>query len=198
MTTPTRPPVEPLTLYVERGELSNTCGDNIPQAQSETSEQGRIHKVREETPPNDRERASKAQNSPVRDALDIELEELEAWREKTVKLQQVEQLRQAQARYLAGNQTALQTVIKGAPMHSSVLNVPTAKLLTPKAPYTFNKRTRLEFNCWTRDCERYFTMMPANFAQEFAKVNFGAQYISETMKSLWQAHCADQKRKSPQ
>ena len=70
--------MEPLTLYVERGELSNTCGDNILQAQSETSKQCRIHEVREETPPNNQERASKAQNGPVRDALDIELEELEA------------------------------------------------------------------------------------------------------------------------
>jgi hypothetical protein len=40
-------------------------------------------------------------------------------------------------------------------------------------------------------------MMPANFSHEFAKVDFGAQYISETMKSLWQAYCADQERTSP-
>jgi hypothetical protein len=199
MSVPRRPSVEPFTprdttgTQLEQGEPSNAQPDNMD---SDPFNGDRDREERERTPQNRTESPSVAHNAPERDAVDIELEELEAWREKTAKLQRVAQLRQAQARYVAGDQTALRTIIEGAPSHSSVLNVPTAKLPTPKAPHTFTKRTRLEFNCWKRDCERYFTMMPANFSHEFAKVDFGAQYVSETMKSLWQAYCADQERTS--
>ena len=165
MASPRRPSVEPITPMPERGEPSNTRRGDTRQPSPQISEISHDPRERERTPTNGQERPSEGHNSPVRDALDIELEELEAWREKTAKLQRVAQLRQAQARYLAGDQTALRTVIEGAPSHSSILNVPAAKLPTPKAPHTFTKRTRLEFNCWTRDCERYFTMIPANFAR---------------------------------
>ena len=153
MDPPPRPPVEPITPQGveqpthETGESSNTRRATVNSSGSESS--GRSSDMEED----DERRASTQQlprvahNEPEQDPVDKELQELEAWREKTAKLQRITQLRQAQARYIAGDQTALRTVLEGAPSHSSVLNVPTAKLPTPKAPHTFAKRTRLEFNC---------------------------------------------------
>ena len=184
-------------LGTEQGESSNSQQQETQQTTTISFEGQQNNEEREISPTSGSGSPVSAHNESEQDALDRELQELEAWREKTAKRQRVAQLREAQARYLAGDQTALQTVINGATSHNPGLSVPTAKLPTPKAPHTFAKRTRLEYNCWMRDCERYFTMIPASFAQEFAKVDFGAQYISETMKSLWQAHCADQKRTSP-
>lgn len=128
--------------------------------------------------------------------MDRELQELEAWREKTAKLQRVAQLKKAQAKYLAGDVNALGAISGGPSGHHTAFAAPSARLPTPQAPHTFAKRTRVDFNCWKRDCERYFDLSPANFLQEYSKVDFGVQYVSETMKSLWQAYATDQRRQS--
>ncbi|KAF3031329.1 hypothetical protein E8E11_000016 [Didymella keratinophila] len=132
-------------------------------------------------------------NDPEEDALDRELQELEAWHERAAKMQKVARLREAQARHLAGDPNALQMARVDTVGTHSLPVVPTSGLPRPEPPHMFSKRTRADYNCWKRDCERYFERLPANFPQEVQKVDFGVQYLSETMKSLWAAYCTDQR-----
>lgn len=140
---------------------------------------------------NEPHRPVMAHRNPVDDELDRELQELEAWHQRAMKLDKVTRLRETKARYLAGDTHALQVAQVATSTPSTIPAVPTSGLPRPEPPHVFAKRNRVDYNRWKRDCERYFDRLPANFPQEAHKVDFGAQYLSETMKSLWAAHCAD-------
>jgi hypothetical protein len=81
MSVPRRPSVEPFTprdttgTQLEQGEPSNAQPDNID---SDPFNGDRDREERERTPQNRTESPSVAHNAPERDAVDIELEELEA------------------------------------------------------------------------------------------------------------------------
>jgi hypothetical protein len=164
---------------------------------SDASNETRTDPQRAGTRSNAPQRAPTAHNDPVEDELDRELQELEAWHARATKLEKVARLREVQARYLAGEPNALQAAQVNAVGPYTTPAVPTSGLPRPEPPHVFSKRNRADYNCWRRDCERYFERLPANFPQELQKVDFGAQYLSETMKSLWSAYCADQRRALP-
>jgi len=179
-------------------ELQNEASGSTQRTMSDnTSNEPHIQLPPSGMRPTGPHQARVAQDVPMVDEVDRELQELEAWHEKATKLQRVARLREAQAKYLAGDTNALQTTRGGIQLAATVPTVSTAGLPRPEPPHVFTKRNRADYNRWKRDCERYFERLPANFPQEVQKVDFGAQYLSETMKSLWEAHRADQLRLSP-
>lgn len=130
----------------------------------------------------------------LEDDTDRQLKELEEWHEKAAKLQKIARLREAKAKYISGDENALQLAKAEFIQPMSVPTAPTGGLPRPEPPQLFTKRNRGEYNRWKRDCERYFDRLPINFPTNSQKVDFGAQYLSEAMKSLWEAYRIDQTR----
>jgi hypothetical protein len=169
--------------------------------QEGTLEQGSVHDEPEER--NDEqqrpEHATWSQSGPststytpsVRSEVDAkeELAEMRKWLEKTKQLEELRTLREARARYDAGDPNALRLLGTGGIVTNPYPQAPSSSLPRPEPPQTYAKRNRTEYNRWERDCEGYFTSSPINFRTEQQKVDFGVRYISEPLKTLWRAHC---------
>lgn len=146
------------------------------------------------TPPTGPARVVLTPIDPEEDDVDKQLQELEAWHERATKLRRLALLKEARAKYNAGDEFALQLADAGTSRPIPPQANPTAGLPRPEPPQTFSKRNRVEYNRWKRDCERYFQRLPQSFRTDAPKIDFAGQYLSESMKSLWEAHVADQSR----
>ena len=204
MSAASSPPVQRLTPEPHDAQTFATIGiQNSPQDSvqrtdsTDTASGARNQPQTAGASRNDAQRPTVAHNGPLEDDLDRELRELEAWHEKATKQEKIARLRAAQAKYNAGDVQALQLVANDSQPAALISPAPTSGLPRPEPPHVFTKRNRADFNRWKRDCERYFDRLPANFSQEWQKVDFGAQYLSETMKSLWEAYRLDQPKNNP-
>jgi hypothetical protein len=154
----------------------------------EENEEG-VDEVRAEDTLKDPLRPAVAQNSSDTPTVHQELLELRAWLANTKAREELRVLRELRARYNAGDLTAIQVTHEGHGSATTPSSAPTAALPRPEAPQHFAKHDRAEFNRWERDCEGFFTRSAAHFIKEQQKVDFGAMYISEPLKTLWRAHC---------
>jgi hypothetical protein len=89
-------------------------------------------------------------------------------------------IRALRARYEAGDLTAIMEDPSNPRQPLKIPTVSSHGLPRLKAPETYTKRNRAEYNRWERDCEGFFTRSPANFVLEQQKVDFGLMYASET------------------
>jgi hypothetical protein len=128
------------------------------------------------------------QTDPVLDDLDRELAAEQRWLDQARKRSELARIRALRARYEAGDLTAIMEDPSNPKQPPTIPTVSSHGLPRPKAPETYTKRNRAEYNRWERDCEGFFTRSPANFVLEQQKVDFGLMYASETMKTLWESH----------
>jgi hypothetical protein len=170
MSTVSSPSVEDLTPEPQRAQPTEAVGDSSTSRtiramnsalddtrrtnSSDTTNEARSQSPQVDRQPSEAERPIAANNAPVEDDLDRELQELEAWHQRATKLQKVARLRAAQARYLAGDVDAVQTVHHDSRAIATTQVVPTSGLPRPQPPHVFAKRNRADYNCWKRDCER--------------------------------------------
>jgi hypothetical protein len=91
-------------------------------------------------------------------------------------------------RYEAGDPTALSWDPGNFQLPAPQAAKSSAPLPRPDPPTKYEKRDRAQYNRWERDCESYFAQSPTNFLLESQKINFGERYISEPLKTLWNAH----------
>jgi hypothetical protein len=128
------------------------------------------------------------QTDPVLDDLDRELAAEQRWLDQARKRSELARIRALRARYEAGDLTAIMEDSSSPRQPPTISTVSSHGLPRPKAPETYTKRNRAEYNRWERDCEGFFIRSPANFVSEQQKVDFGLMYVSETMKTLWESH----------
>jgi hypothetical protein len=128
------------------------------------------------------------QTDPVLDNLDRELAAEQRWLDQARKQSELARIRALRARYEAGNLTAIMEDSSNPRQPPTVPTVSSHGLPRPKAPETYTKRNRAEYNRWERDCEGFSIRSPAYFVLEQEKVDFGLMYVSETMKTLWESH----------
>ncbi|KAF1365600.1 hypothetical protein EJ07DRAFT_150119 [Lizonia empirigonia] len=140
--------------------------------------------------------ANRAQTGPIQDNSLSELEELCAWLKATEEQEELSALREIRRKYDPGDSATILSLQRGVPQARTAPAAPSSNLPRPDPPTTYQKLNRAEFNRWERDCEGFFLQSPANFRTEGQKVDFGLRYISESLKTLWQAHCSSKARDS--
>lgn len=128
-------------------------------------------------------------DGPTQPTINEELREMREWLESTKAREELRVLREIRARYEAGDVTAVRALSNSQGGVAMPPAMPSAALPRPEPPQQFAKRNRAEYNRWERDCEGYFTRSSAHFLREQQKVDFGVMYISEPLKTLWNAHC---------
>ena len=120
------------------------------------------------------------------------LQELREWAKRIQEQREIELLESIQQRYLAGDQNALDILAS----EDSALKAGSSSrpnLPRPEPPHYFRKKDRRDYNMWVRDCEAYHVQAPSEFRWDDQKVAFGVQYISETLKALWDTHCNEER-----
>jgi hypothetical protein len=143
------------------------------------------------------ESPSEAQDGPLASDLDEELRRMRQWREDELKKLELAELQAMYIRVAAGDTEALKSPFKPSESSrpSSLSNM--AGLPKPDKPQQFAKANRAQYNRWERDCEHYMRRVPQGFSSEEDKVVFGARYISEPLKTLWEAHTMAEKHANP-
>jgi hypothetical protein len=134
------------------------------------------------------ERDNLGQTRPILDPVAAELQELQEWVQHTKNLEELRYLREIRQRYEQGDLSALELVPNTSGSSTLRQPVSSGSLPRPEPPTTFKKRDRAEYNRWERDCEGFFIRAPLSFRREQQKVDFGVMYLSEPLKTLWQAH----------
>lgn len=141
------------------------------------------------------EEANLAQSGSEQPEPPSELTELRKWLKRTREQEELNSLRALRLRYEAGDVTAVQSIVANAKQPSTHQGAASTSLPRPEPPQTYSKKNRAEYNRWERDCEGYFLQSPAHFPTEVHKVDFGARYISEPLKTLWRAFCDSERAK---
>ncbi|CAN9371360.1 unnamed protein product [Alternaria alternata] len=138
-----------------------------------------------------------AHSDPEGAILDAELARLRTWKANQLKRVELAKLRSLYDRVTAGDLEALEEELR--PGSSTRLTQPstTSGLPRPEPPQVFSKANRAQYNRWERDCESYFLRVPQSFGTEVQRVDFGTMYISESLKTLWQAHQLAEMYKQP-
>jgi hypothetical protein len=147
-----------------------------------------------------------ALDSPSLDPVDpqaatraAELARLRAWQKRKQEEQELEMLRQLQARSNAGEKVPFYTadpslIIGEKPIASgSSRNV---KLPPPKAPHVFKGSDRRNYDMWVEDCEEYIENSDKLLSED-ARVRFGLRYVLDPIRQDWNGLVADRKRKDP-
>ena len=124
------------------------------------------------------------------------LQELRAWFQKVQEEQELHRLLEIKRRVEQGDTSALQEGQPSAPQPYTAPAEPNNKTPRPEKPTQFANRDRAEYNRWERECEATFRGSPKNFYSEATKIDFGIRYISNTLRTLWDAYSHDNQRKS--
>ena len=131
-------------------------------------------------PPNVREHESDSRR----------LQDLRDWVRRTQKQREIEFLESVQQRYLAGDQAVIDMLSSDdAAIRLGVTSSSKPNLPRPEPPHVFKKKNRRDYNMWVRDCEAFHVQASMEFQREDQKVAFGIQYLSETLKTLWDTYC---------
>jgi hypothetical protein len=134
--------------------------------------------------------AKRDQNDPERARITSELEVLRQWAKETEEREELNALRELRLKYTMGDPSALLVFRKGSMAPPKAPTSSASQLPRPDPPQKYAKTNRAEFNRWERDCEGFFLRAPDNFLTEEQKVDFGARYLAENLKTLWRTHCA--------
>lgn len=122
-----------------------------------------------------------------------QLAEQEAWLANARAQIELDRLKDIRRRFEAGDTSA----ILETPTAQASVTVPTyrpsAPLPRPKDPQHYKKTDRGEYGRWERDCEAFFHRAPTHFPVDQVKIDFGLQYISEDLKTLWNANVTSQR-----
>ncbi|OCK81699.1 hypothetical protein K432DRAFT_424726 [Lepidopterella palustris CBS 459.81] len=107
--------------------------------------------------------------------------------------QEIEILEDVRRRYVLGDRSAIQSITitpNGATKPKTIQSRP--NLPRPGPPHTYKKKNRADYDMWERDCESHYTQVASEFETEEQKVDFGIQYVSQTLKTLWEVYCQQQ------
>lgn len=96
-----------------------------------------------------------------------------------------------------GDLTALNEDPKVPPRSGMVAAVQSQGTPRPKDPTSFSNRDRMQYNCWSRDCEAIFVGAPQSFLAEERKIHFAVRFISEPMRVAWEGSCNEQLHSNP-
>ncbi|KAB2098923.1 hypothetical protein AG0111_0g12852 [Alternaria gaisen] len=129
--------------------------------------------------------------------LDAQLARLRTWKENQLKRLELARLQKLYDRVESGDIEALEEELRPESSARPAQSSSTSGLPRPEPPQVFSKTNRAQYNRWERDCESYFLRVPQSFTTEIQRVDFGAMYISEPLKTLWQAHKSAERHKSP-
>ena len=124
-----------------------------------------------------------------------QLQELREWRQRALDEQELRHLQEIKRRFEQGDTSALTEGVLPAPRVEETLHEPNAGAPRPEKPTQFTNRDRAEFNCWARDCEATFRGSPKTFQTDAIKIDFGLRYITDPLRSTWDAYTHDQQRK---
>lgn len=189
---------EPTRLRDDLAESSRTAGPSTgsEQAAQHPEDRGRIQEELDEEHRNDAmplgsDRTPSSQSGPIRPETPNALQDMEAWYKRVQDQEKLKHLMEIRARYEAGDPDVIEEIMQSQMGGSSRPATATSALPRPEPPQQFKKKDRAEYNRWERDCEGYFKRAPLNFKREQQKVDFGAMYVSEPLKTLWRAHCSE-------
>ncbi|KAF1936924.1 hypothetical protein EJ02DRAFT_459142, partial [Clathrospora elynae] len=126
---------------------------------------------------------------------DNELEELRGFFAAAKRQRELDRLKALRARFEAGDVAALLEADSEPRIAAVVPLAPTMSLPRPEKPQQYTKRNQMEYNCWMRNCEVYFNRSPGYFLVEALKIDFATSYISEPLKTLWEAHCRTESKR---
>ena len=138
------------------------------------------------------------QNVPEAQTVAQELEQMRSWLQQIRDQRELEKLREIRTRYEAGDLDAIKEPQTGAKTAVTAITASASSLPRPEPPTKYAKANRAEYNRWERDCEGFFLKSPAHFTLQQQRVDFGVTYISEPLKTLWQAHCSASRRVVPE
>ncbi|KAF1935220.1 hypothetical protein EJ02DRAFT_460569 [Clathrospora elynae] len=131
------------------------------------------------------------QEGPDNPKPDNELEELRGFFAAAKRQRELDRLKALRARFEAGNIAALLEADSEPRIATVVPSAPTMSLPRPEKPQQYTKRNQMECNRWMRNCEVYYNRSPGYFPVEALKIDFATSYISEPLKTLWEAHCIE-------
>jgi len=121
----------------------------------------------------------------------------EWWRQEAdrKKLSQLEELRR---RYEQGDLSALEEAT-GQAISPPVVRATSerANLPRPEPPHRYAKKDRADYNRWLRDNEDYHAKNPIHFKGDEQKLSFGLQYVSETLRTLWETYVVQRRLAEP-
>lgn len=136
-------------------------------------------------------------DDPPPEAIARELAELRAWRLIEKDRHELRKLRELKRKVQQGDLSALDEDLdrpQPPPREYGYSNMGAPR---PKDPEVFSNRDRQQYNCWVRDCEGIFRGAPRTFETPVQKADFGARFLDETMRTIWETYCSDELRKDP-
>jgi len=188
-------------LKSQSGTLSGSKGqdqDESDQNEEDVVDVNRSRRQRESREQSALQRDRVGPDEPEHPLVSQVLAEARAWLQQQQEVQELARIQEIRRRFEAGDPTALHephteatqpTVPKVAPDR--------ANLPRPEPPHKYEKKNRADYNQWCRDNEDYHIKSPTYFAEEGQKVSFGLQYVTETLRSLWETHCVHMRLVDP-
>lgn len=165
--------------------LSNTIRNETAAGLASTNDDGHNSQAEAALPHARTTEVVADQSGPLGTTVSRELAELRVWRQQAKEQQELEQLRAMKAKFEAGDRSVINdAVLRTTPPVSGQIS----GLPRPEPPQRFRKEGRSQYDRWKRDCEQYFNRVPTAFQSEQLKVDFGLQYVSEPLKTLWNAY----------
>ena len=125
------------------------------------------------------------------------LQQLREWVRQKQEQREIKMLEEVQQRYLAGDQSVLDTLPSDDAAALKVGSSSKPNLPRPEPPHVYKKKNRRDYNMWVRDCEAYHVQAPSEFRREDQRIAFGVQYISETLRTLWDTQCNEERVGNP-
>jgi hypothetical protein len=136
------------------------------------------------------------QNESLLTTTQQQLAKMRAWARATQDELELKQLTEAKAAYDRGDTSAvyrLATLDKNATLSSTLLP-PSSVLPKPGNPSIYKAKSRSDYNDWVRDCENCFNKAKAVFIDDDSRVNFGYEYLSSNLKTVWETYVGERNR----
>ncbi|USP74003.1 retrotransposon nucleocapsid protein [Curvularia clavata] len=138
---------------------------------------------------------SPARLEPPQTTIAQQLDELRAWRQRALDEQELKRLQEIKRRFDQGDTTALTEDLYEPHRAVGIQLEPNVGAPRPEKPTQFTSRDRAEYNRWERECEATFRGSPKTFQTEAVKIDFGLRYITDPLRSTWDAYYHDYCRK---
>lgn len=125
-----------------------------------------------------------------------QLQELREWRQRALEEQELRHLQEIKRRFDQGDTSALIEEVSQPTRVLETPHEPNAGAPRPEKPTQFTNKDRAQYNRWERECEATFRGSPKTFQTESIKIDFGVRYITDPLRSSWDAYVHDERRKS--
>lgn len=104
-------------------------------------------------------------------------------------------LREAQAAVEAGDDSAIFRVLSAErPAGGSVYGSGSHLLPRPESHSVYGAKNRTNYNDWVRDSEMSFSKAPQSFLNAQQKIDWGYQYLTGALKTVWDVHVSARQR----